>query len=291
MISMTGYGRGACQVFGRRLVIEVRSVNHRFFDLKLRMPWPDATVEAHVTSALKKKIDRGAVTLTVRDEVGGPPPEVRVNTQLARRYHQALAELLRDLGMPGEKVPLEVLLSLRDVVTVGDAERAGDELYEAIRSGLDAALEGLVAMRKKEGDALARDLRSHAAALGKLCAQMSKLSQSAPEQYKKRLEERLARFASPAELDPQRIAQEVAILADRTDVSEELVRLASHLSQFDALCVELGPVGRKLDFLLQELNREVNTIGSKAQSTEVAGLVVEAKAALEKMREQAQNVE
>jgi uncharacterized protein (TIGR00255 family) len=291
MISMTGYGRGACQVFGRRLVVEIRSVNHRFFDLKLRVPWPDATVEAHITAALKKKVDRGAVTLTVRDEVGGPAPEVRVNKELAKRYHQALSELLRELGMAGEKVPLDVLLSQRDVVTIGDAERSGDELFDALRPGLDGAVDSLIVMRKREGDALAKDLLAHAAGLSKLCARMSKLSQDAPEQYKKRLEERLARFTSPAELDPQRIAQEVAILADRTDVSEELVRLASHLSQFEGLCREAGPVGRKLDFLLQELNREINTIGSKAQSTEVAALVVEAKATLEKMREQAQNVE
>src|SRR5262249_27736099 len=152
-------------------------------------------------------------------------PEVRVNTALAHRYHQALSELARDLGMPDEKVPLEVLAGLRDVVTIGDVERTGDELFEALRPGIDVALDGLGARRAREGEALARDLRAHAAALGQLTAQMARLSQNAPEQYKKRLEERLARFISPAELDPQRLAQEVAILADRTDVSEELVRL------------------------------------------------------------------
>jgi uncharacterized protein (TIGR00255 family) len=291
MMSMTGYGRQACQVFGRRLVVELRSVNHRFFDLKLRMPWTDAPLEAHVTQAIKKQIDRGAVTFTLRDEPLGGAPEVRINTALVQRYHQALTALLRDLGMPEAPVPLEVLLSLRDAVTVGEPERGADELFEALRPGIEAALAALVAMRRREGEALGRDLSVHATALGRLCNRMAELARAAPDQYKKRLEERLARFVSPAELDPQRLAQEVAILADRADISEELVRLASHLHQFESVCLEAGPVGRKLDFLLQELNREVNTIGSKAQSTEVATLVVECKAALEKMREQAQNVE
>ena len=144
MISMTGYGRATCQVFGRRLVIEIRSLNHRFFDLKLRLPWSDAPVEALVTQAVRRRIERGALALTVREDAGGPAPEVRVDVALAKSYHHALRELARELGMPDADIPIEVLIAQRDVIAVGSSERSGDELYEALRPGLDGALDALV---------------------------------------------------------------------------------------------------------------------------------------------------
>ena len=291
MTSMTGYGRASCQVFGRRLVVEIRSVNHRFFDFKLRLPWLDAAVESLLGATIRRRIERGAVTVTVRDEGGMSAPEVRVNLPLARSYHRALGELVRELGLPATEVPVAVVAGLRDVLSVGEPERSGEELFEALRPGAEAALDGLVTMRRREGEALAVDLRAHAGALGRAVAGMASLAQEAPDHYRRRLEERLARVVGSVEVDPQRLAQEVAIFADRTDTSEEFVRLRSHLGQFEGLLGEQGAVGRKLDFLLQELNREVNTIGSKAQGADIAALVVEAKATLEKMREQVQNVE
>jgi uncharacterized protein (TIGR00255 family) len=291
MNSMTGYGRATCEIDGRRLVVEVRSLNHRFFDLKLRVPWADGGLEVAVQAAIRKQIERGALTLTVRDDAGGQQPEVRVNVPLAKRYHQVFKQLAQELGHADLPVTLELLVGLRDVVVVGESERSGEELFEALRPGVDGALAALRQMRQREGAVLARDLLTHTAHLGRLAAAMRALVAEVPEQYRKRLEERIARVLSPGEADPQRLAQEVAILADRTDVSEELVRFGSHLAQLDQLCRESGPVGRKLDFVLQELNRETNTIGSKAQNAEIANLVVEAKATLEKMREQVQNVE
>jgi len=290
MISMTGYGRAACQVFGRHLVVEKRSLNHRYFDLKLRLPWADAALEALVTQAVKRRIERGALTVTVREDAGIGAPEMRVNVPLAKRYYQALVELARELALPTE-IPIEVLVSLRDVIAIGESERSGDELFEALRPGIEAALDALIVMRRREGEVLAEAVRAHTAELSQRIACIGELSRDAPEQYRKRLEERIARALAAGQIDPQRLAQEVAIFADRADISEELVRLSSHLAQLGVLCQENGPVGRKLDFLLQELNREINTVGSKAQSAEIVSHVVEVKATLEKLREQVQNVE
>ena len=292
MNSMTGYGRATCQVQGRGLVVEVRSLNHRFFDLKLRLPWNDAAMEALVAQSVRKRIERGALALTVTEDAGGSAPVVRVNRALARRYHEALSELAAELGLE-KTVTLEVLANLRDVVTVGEPGRSGEELYEELRPAVEAALDALSAMRRREGETLARDLVTHAAALAQSVARISALGRDAPEGYRRRLEERIARILPPGALalEPQRLAQEVALFADRADVSEEIVRLGSHLGQLSALCRDPGPVGRKLDFLLQELNREINTVGSKAQNADIAQLVVEVKASLEKMREQVQNVE
>jgi uncharacterized protein (TIGR00255 family) len=292
MISMTGYGRATVDVAGRRLAVEIRSVNHRFFDLKLRLPWLDAAVETLVAQQVRQRFERGALTLTIRDDAGSAAvPEVRVNLALAKRYHAALAELCAGLGLAKSEISLELLVGLRDVLLVGEPERSGEALYEALRPAIDSAVAELQGMRQREGAALAQALGAQVGELQRLLARMAQLAASVPADYRVRLSERLARIMDGGEVDPQRLAQEVAIFADRTDVQEELVRTSSHLAQLSEILTAQGPIGRKLDFLLQELNREVNTIGSKAQSAELGKLVVEAKACLEKMREQAQNVE
>ncbi|MGZ3428730.1 MAG: YicC/YloC family endoribonuclease [Polyangia bacterium] len=290
MKSMTGYGRGTCEVAGRRLVVEVRSVNHRFLELKLRMPWSDAALEAHVTAAIRAKLARGAITINVRDEGGGAAQAVHADAALARQYHHALVEIRDALGMD-EKVSLALVAAQPGVITVGESVSDPEALWRAIAPGLEAALTALVAARAREGEALRADLRARLASLETMHRDLGVLTADAPEQHRKKLRDRLERALKPGEVDAQRLAQEVAILADKSDVTEELTRMATHVAEARRLTDEDGANGRRLDFLTQELNREVNTIGAKSQSATVAARVVDAKAEVERLREQIQNVE
>ena len=295
---MTGFGRGTCEVAGRRLVVEVRSVNHRFLELKLRLPWSDAAVEMQVTQATRARLARGAVTVSVRDEGGGVGQAVRADVGLARQYHQALTEIRTALGLD-EPVSLAVVAAQPGVISVGESVSDPEQLWRAVQPGLDAALTALVAARGREGEALRIDLKARLAALATMACELAELTSEAPEHYRKKLRERLDRAFKPGEptavpvsmIDPQRLAQEVAILADKADVTEELTRLSAHLTECERLCDSDESNGRRLDFLTQELNREVNTIGAKSQSAAVASRVVDVKAELERVREQIQNVE
>jgi uncharacterized protein (TIGR00255 family) len=290
MKSMTGYGRGTCEVAGRRLVVELRSVNHRFLELKLRLPWSDASIEAHVTQAIRGRIGRGALTVSVRDEGGGAAQAVRADVALARQVYQALSEIRGALGLE-EPVSLSLVATQPGVLTVGEAVSDPDALWRALEPGLADALDALVAARGREGTALKADLVSRIEALTTAQRDLAELTRDAPEQTKKKLRDRLDRALKPGEIDPQRLAQEMAIIADKADVAEELTRMALHLTECRRLVDDGASNGRRLDFLTQELNREVNTIGAKSQSAPVASRVVDAKAELERMREQIQNVE
>ena len=290
MNSMTGYGRGTCEVAGRRLVVELRSVNHRFLELKLRMPWADAALEAHVTAAMRARLARGAVTVSVRDEGGGGGQTVRADVGLARQYHHALTEVRGAIGSD-EAVTLALVVAQPGVLTVGEGVTDPEALWSALRPGLEAALDALVAARAREGEALRADLQARLGALETMQRDLGTLTAEAPDNYRKKLRDRLERALKPGEVDAQRLAQEIAILADKADVTEELTRMAAHLVECKRLTDDKGANGRRLDFLTQELNREVNTIGAKSQSAAVAARVVDAKAEVERLREQIQNVE
>ena len=290
MNSMTGYGRGTCEVAGRRLVVELRSVNHRFLELKLRMPWGDAALEAHVTAAMRARLARGAVTVSVRDEGGGGGQAVRADVGLARQYHHALTEVRGAIGSD-EAVTLALVVAQPGVLTVGEGVTDPEALWSALRPGLEAALDALVAARAREGEALRADLQARLGALETMQRDLGTLTAEAPDNYRKKLRDRLERALKPGEVDAQRLAQEIAILADKADVTEELTRMAAHLVECKRLTDDKGANGRRLDFLTQELNREVNTIGAKSQSAAVAARVVDAKAEVERLREQIQNVE
>jgi uncharacterized protein (TIGR00255 family) len=288
---MTGFGVGVCELGGRRLIVEIRAVNHRFFDLKLRLPWSDAAAEAQLAAAVRRRVDRGALTLQVRDESGAAAaPSVRVNVPLARQFHTALEELRRELAL-SEPVTLALVAEQRDVITVGEPELRGEALFQALEPGLEAALADLGEMRRREGETTAAELRQRGRRLGELARAIEARQSGAPVRLRDRLTERLAALQPLSEVDPNRLAQEIALIADRIDIAEELARLRSHLDQLEHILDEAGPVGRRLDFLLQEMGREVNTMAAKAQDSEIAIRVVDAKAELEKMREQVQNVE
>ena len=294
---MTGFGRGTATQGRVRATVDVRSVNHRFLDLKLRGAPLQPPLEEAVTGRVRSTIERGSVALTVHIIREGEAA-TRIDKQAARAAHAMLSDLARELSLPGPD--LAMVLSQPGVVITGDDHR-DDSDDKAVLAALDAALAQLNTMRDTEGAALAKDLTTRVDELSTLRTKVSKLAADVPERTQRKLQERLTRLVADDAsdrardyagwLDPQRLAQEVAVLADRADVSEELVRLESHLQQARALIGGSSASGRRLDFLVQEVGRELNTIGSKSAIAEISSAMVEAKAVLEKVREQVQNVE
>jgi uncharacterized protein (TIGR00255 family) len=291
---MTGYGRGAAARGDRRVVVELRSVNHRFLDLKLRGVQLPPAVEDQVAGRIKARIARGSIAVAIRLEGEGGAGGMRVDLDAARRAYRELERLATELDLDAA-IGLAMVSQVPGVLVAADGERADDAAGELILAALDDALAALLAMRATEGATLARDLEGRRAALTTMIERLAGLAAAAPAEAERRLRERVGRLLAGAgagvAIDDARLAQEVAILADRLDVTEELVRARSHLVQLEGMLAAEGEVGRKLDFLVQELGREYNTIGSKAQSAEIARIVVDAKAELERMREQVQNVE
>jgi uncharacterized protein (TIGR00255 family) len=286
MRSMTGYGRGVVERSDVRATVDVRAVNHRFLDLKLRGAPVSPALEDAIAARVRHAIERGSITVSVnvaRDRAG-----LRIDGDAAERAHRRLAELAARLAIPGPDLAL--VLAQPGVVTVDDPGDDGDSAAAAL-DALDAALIQLDEMRTAEGAALAVELHARIAELVAARTRIALLAAAVPAQLARRLLDRVKRLAEEAGVDQARLAQEVAVLADRADVTEELVRLASHLDQARALVDGAGAVGRRLDFLVQEIGRELNTIGSKSTTAEISAAIVEAKSALEKVREQVQNVE
>jgi uncharacterized protein (TIGR00255 family) len=286
MRSMTGHGRGSA----RGVTAELRAVNHRFFDLKLRGNGLDPRVEDAIGTTIRKRAERGAFSVSLRDDSTTPRAGITADVAVARSVHTALEELRVALGYP-DPVPFALVAERPEVLRVSEPSADVDERLAAVTAALDVALDELVAMRQREGAALAADLNGRLQHLEQLGAEIGDLARSAPAELQRRLTERLDKLLGDTKLDPSRLAAEVALLADRSDVTEELVRLASHIAQLRALLAQDAPVGRRMDFLVQEVGREINTIGSKAGLVDITRRVVEAKAELEKIREQVQNVE
>jgi uncharacterized protein (TIGR00255 family) len=288
MRSMTGYGRGVVERGEVRATVELRAVNHRFLDLKVRAGQIPAAIEEALASRLRGSIERGSVTVAVQLG-GGAPGGMRIDPDAAVRAHRALGELAVRLGLPG---PDLALVLAQPGVVIADALDEGPQGAATVAlEALDAALAQLDTMRAAEGAALAAELRLRLEEMVAIRAQIAGLAATVPHQVARRLTERVKRLADDVSFDPGRLAQEVALLADRADITEELVRLVSHLDQARALLDSAGAVGRRLDFLVQEIGRELNTIGAKSTTVEISAAVVAAKATLEKLREQVQNVE
>ena len=285
---MTGFGRASFEIDGFHYRVELRSVNGRFLDVRSRIPFGDARLETLAIGRIRERLFRGRVELNVQEAGGGGGIALRLNTVLA----QQLANILRDLSAAlGTDVGTAagLLPPHKDLITGLPALNA-DAVCQVFLTALDEALANLVEMREREGKGLADDLCHHLDIVEDQRTQIAALTADEPERIRVRLAERLAHLGA-SELDPQRIAQEIALLAERCDVSEELSRIAIHRKQLGAMLEGEGPTGRKLEFMLQELNREANTIASKTTCAEVGSLVVDLKGVLERMREQAQNVE
>jgi uncharacterized protein (TIGR00255 family) len=288
--SMTGFGSGRGAAGGEELDVEARSVNHKFCEVKVRLPRELAALELEIVKTAKDRLARGGVEIAIRRSAGAAALAPRVDVPLAESYARAFAEIQARLGLPGP-VTLADVLGADGVVRLDERAVDVDAAREALRRGLALALEALVAMRAREGEALARDLGGRLDTVEALVERVAALAPQTVEHHRARLAERIAELTRGVPLDPGRLAQEVALFADRTDVAEEVTRLRSHAAQVRALLAVAEPAGRKLDFLVQEMHREANTIGSKSQSAEIAGSVVALKAEIERMREQVQNVE
>jgi uncharacterized protein (TIGR00255 family) len=289
--SMTGFGSGQATQAGESISVELKSVNHKFCEVKVRLPRELGALEPVVQKHVKDKVSRGAVEVSVRraSKTGtGLVPQADVG--LAREYRRAYSEIASALGMPDE-VLLRDIAVLPNVIRVEEPQVHLEDATAALDQALAAALDGLGAMRGKEGASLSADLSGRLALITTLVRELVTLAPKAVEEYRARLAERIAELARGVTVDPQRLAQEVAFFAERTDVAEEMTRLHSHLGQFEALLAAKEPVGRKMDFLVQEMHREVNTTGSKSQHPEISSRVVALKAELERIREQVQNVE
>jgi uncharacterized protein (TIGR00255 family) len=286
MNSMTGFGRASTEAGERRLRVEIRSVNHRGLDLKIRGTESDAYCGAEIARAVRAAVERGAVTVHVRDESAGG--SAGVDEARVRSTHAALEQLRQDLEIE-EPVGLSTIAAFMTVGAGGELE--GEALWEGLRPAVEAALAELGATRRQEGQALAADIGAHRARLVELATRLRAATAPLAEKFARRLAEKLDALRGQPGFEPGRIAQEAALMADKLDVSEELVRLETHLAHAGELVAASGAVGRKLDFVIQEIGRELNTIASKSQDAGVSTLVIDAKAELERMREQAQNVE
>ena len=292
--SMTGYGRGEAQFEGRTVVIEVRSVNNRYLDCSVKLPRSYIFAEDAIRTRVQSVISRGKVDVFVNiTNTGGEPVSVTVNEPLAKAYIDALWRLF-ELGS-GQRVRMDYyatdLARFPDVLTVEKQEEDQDTLKEQLMMALDLALSDFMAMREREGARLEADILGRADAVERLVAQVEARSPETVNDYRARLEAKMAEVLQNTQIDESRLLTEAAIFADKVAVDEETVRLRSHLSQLRELLKQGGPVGRKLDFLIQECNREANTIGSKCSDIEIARHVVDIKAEIEKIREQVQNLE
>ena len=286
---MTGYGRGVADQGDVRATVDVRAVNHRFLDLKLRGgPVPPALEDA-IGARVRTAIERGSVVVSLHLVRAGAGAAIRIDREAAGRAHRQLAELATQLAMHGPDLAL--VLAQPGVVTTDDVLDDDSGAASAVLAALDGALAQLDAMRVAEGAALAVELHARLDELTATRAQVAELSGELPALVKRRLIERIKRLTAESGIDDARLAQEVVFHADRADITEELVRLASHLEQARRLVAGPGAIGRRLDFLVQEIGRELNTIGAKSTTAEITTSVVGAKATLEKVREQTQNVE
>jgi uncharacterized protein (TIGR00255 family) len=291
MRSMTGFGVADAPLGSGRLTVEVRTVNHRYLDLRIRVPKELADLGMFVEQLARARVTRGRCEVSVRVDVAALTSS-RFDLDRAKMAFSAF-ERLRDEVAPGADVPLSLLAAVPDLFVGGVSEDTLDEARAAVSGALRGALDHLDATRDREGGGLFADLQERAGQLEGLVDQMAARVPTMLDTYRRKVRERVQALLSSAEVtvDNSRVEQEVVLWADRTDITEELTRLRIHLDAMSELFAAEGTVGRRIDFLLQEVAREVNTVGSKAQDATITRAVVEAKAELERMREQVQNVE
>ena len=291
MRSMTGYGRCTLAEGEWTLTVEIRTVNHRFLDVSIRVPRSLSALEETVRAAAAEQLNRGHADISLTAEkTGASMKQVVVDPALAKAYLDAARQLSETTGLPMD-VDLSRLMELDGVLQATDAAWDSAALQPLCRRAMQVALTELIAMRDREGEALRADLNEHLDAVAALREEIERLAPEVPLRYQARLKDRLTRLIGDTEVDEARFTQEVALMADRCAVDEELARLKSHIAQMRGYLHADQPVGKQMDFLIQEMNREANTIGSKANDAGIAQRVVRLKSELEKLREQIQNVE
>lgn len=289
--SMTGYGRAQKVIGNKEITVEIRSVNHRFLEYSSRVPRAYSYLEEKLKNLVKASVSRGKVDVTLSIQtISGTDAQVVINHDLARSYLNALQELSEDLQVKND-ITVSQLAHFSDIFSVIRVEEDEEQVWEAVSQTAQEAIGNFVQMRLVEGMKMQQDLLYRLDLIEKMVAKVEELSPKTVENYTKRLYAKLQEVLQNNAVDEQRIITEAAIFAERIAVAEETVRLDSHIHQFREILKSNEPVGRKLDFLVQELNRETNTIGSKAQDLEIARVVVDLKSEIEKIREQIQNIE
>lgn len=289
--SMTGYGKGEVQQNDVTVTVEIKTVNHRHSDISLKLPRTFLNLENSIRKQIGQALGRGKIDVYVNYEISSEAKAVpTINRDLAAAYHRLFAGMAAEFQMQ-DQVTIGHIINQRDVVQIGESEIDEETLGVCLGRATEFALEQLIAMRLAEGEETRKDIDERLNSAEAILTQIELRAPQVPLEWQVKLTERLAKLQQNVEWDPQRVAQEIAIFTDRCDISEELARFKSHLVQFRALFNEAEPVGRKMDFLVQELNREVNTMGSKSNDAGLTMAVVALKSELEKVREQVQNIE
>lgn len=289
--SMTGFGRASCSIDGREVIAELKSVNHRYLDIGFRIPRSLSFLEDTVRSIISSAISRGHidVSLTYKN-TRRDARTVSIDRVLLAEYLEAASSAAAEFNLTND-LTLARALELPDVAVITEAEDDRNAILEAARCAVIEALADLTTMREREGERLRIDLISKLDSTIKIRDKIALCAPNVVQEYKRRLYERISDMLSEVEIDRARLATEIAIYADKVGIDEELVRLKSHIDAMLAMLDISEPIGRKLDFIVQEINREFNTIGSKANDNAIAALVIDGKAEIEKIREQIQNIE
>jgi len=290
--SMTSFGRAQSEE-GKNscFSIEMKSVNHRYLDINIRMPRMMLALEEKIRNIISKKLNRGKVDVFInyknyRNDIG----KATLNIELAKNYYECLKQIQKELNVIDD-ISATKIARFPDVINIEEHEENLDNIFNEISPLIESALNLMEEMRSKEGEKLKEDILSKLQIIDTYVEEIKKVADSIPKNYKKKLEERLSELLSGVDIDESRIALEVAILSDKAAVDEEITRLKSHLSQMRSTLDLNEPIGRKLDFIIQEMNREANTIASKSTDIDMTNKVIEVKNAIEKIREQVQNIE
>ncbi len=289
--SMTGYGKGQASAEGTSVAVEIKAVNHRYSDVTVKSPRLMFPWEGEIKKKIGERLKRGKIDVFISQELAeGAALVPKLNLALAAAYVEIFEELRTRLPVDGG-IPVALVANQKDVVILREGEPAEEALRGCLDEALVQALTAIEGMRQAEGEATCRDMEGRLTTVGELLGRIEERAPLVPQEWREKLQERLQRLAGDVAFDPQRVAQELAVFADRCDISEEIVRFRSHVEQFRQLLDSVEPVGRQLDFLVQEMNREVNTMGSKSNDADLTRQVVALKSELEKIREQVQNVE
>ena len=295
--SMTGYGRAQKIINGRDILVEVRSVNHRYYEYSSRIPRAYSYIDEKLKALLKSAISRGKAEVSVTiNNIEGKDTVIAVNKDVAEGYVNALRALNQQMGADGEcwledDIKLSKLLKMPDIFTIQKAPDDEEQVWADVAEVASEAIAKFVDMRTTEGERLFADVNSKADLILEMVGKVEELSPQTVENYRSRLYKKLSEVLESKNIDEQRILTEAAIFSEKIAVDEETVRLRSHIAQLKEMLVNEEAIGRKLDFIVQEMNREVNTIGSKAQDLNITKIVVDMKAEIEKIREQIQNIE
>ena len=291
--SMTGYGRAQSVLGNKTIAVEIKSVNHRNLEIPIRVPNALSSLEPQIKKTIGEHLSRGRVEVSIRTESDisrGIAEKLEINLPLLRNYHSLLNQIREEFSF-NDEITFEMITGFRDAFFYPEQEVDVEETWMHLHTALVESLAGLMEMRENEGFALYGDFKGRLFTISTYVENLKTRAPKVVDEYHERLSKRVRELTNDLDIDESRLIQEVAIMAEKSDITEEIVRLESHLGQFAEMLESNKPVGRKMDFLLQEMHREINTIGSKSSDVEISHNVIEIKSELAKLREQAQNVE